>query len=148
MNIDARIQDAPLVLEALLETTDRPDCGALATFTGVVRDNQDGRAVTRLIYTAHEAIAEKMIRGIEAEVSAKFDVPVCRVVHRIGDLRVGDAAIIAVVRSGHRGEAFDAVRAVVDAVKQRVPIWKEEFYADGSSEFVPGCSLLESETPS
>ena len=73
-------------------------------------------------------------------------MPECRVVHRLGHLNVGDAAIVAVVRAGHRAEAFDAVRAVVDAVKHRVPIWKEEFFTDGTSAFVEGCSLVEGES--
>lgn len=140
---DARIRDTPLSLDELITLTDRPDCGALATFVGVVRDHNDGRAVTRLDYTAHVPVADKMIRAIEAEVMAAHGVPACRVVHRVGELAIGDTAIIAVVRAPHRGEAFDAVRAVVDAVKHRVPIWKEEFFADGTSAFVPGCSIVD-----
>lgn len=143
---DARLRETPLSLDELLQATERPDCGAAATFTGVVRNHNDGRDVRHLIYTAHTPLAEKLIREIEDEVRLKFDVPECRVVHRLGELQVGDAAIVAVVRAGHRGEAFDAVRAVVDAVKHRVPIWKEEFFTDGTSQFVEGCSLVEGES--
>jgi molybdopterin synthase catalytic subunit len=139
-----RIQQDPLDLDTLVVGTERPDCGALATFTGVVRDHQDGKAVLRLSYTAAESMADKLIREIEAEVAGEHGVPVCRVIHRVGDLEIGDAAIIAVVRSAHRGECFAAIAAVVEAVKHRVPIWKEEFYADGTRAFVQGCAL---ETP-
>ncbi len=139
----ARIQNGPLSLDALIACTERPDCGALASFTGVVRDHHDGKGVTRLVYSAQEAIAQKMIHAIEAETLERFGVAECVVVHRVGDLAIGDAAIVAVVRAGHRGESFDAVRYVVDAVKSRVPIWKEEFYVDGTSAFVEGCSLVE-----
>lgn len=138
----ARIRSDALDIDELTAITERPDCGALATFTGVVRDNHDGKSVLRLSYTAHEGVAEKMIREIEQEAIARFGVAECLVVHRVGDLAIGDAAIVAAVRSGHRGEAFDAVRYVVDNVKRRVPIWKEEFYADGSSAYVEGCSLV------
>jgi molybdenum cofactor synthesis domain-containing protein len=138
----ARIRDVALDIDELTALTERPDCGALATFTGVVRDHHDGKSVLRLSYTAHVGIAEKMIREIEAEAIERFGVAECLVVHRVGDLAIGDAAIVAAVRSGHRGEAFDAVRYVVDNVKRRVPIWKEEFYADGTSAFVEGCSLV------
>lgn len=138
----ARIQGEALSIDGLVEMTRRPDCGALATFTGVVRDHHDGKPVLRLVYTAHESIADRMIREIEAEAIARFGVAECVVVHRVGDLGIGDPAIVAVVRAGHRGEAFDAVRYVVDNVKRRVPIWKEEFYADGSSAYVEGCSLV------
>jgi len=141
MTEGARVQDTPLSLDALIAETDRPDCGALATFTGIVRNHQDGRAVTKLIYTAHVPIAEKMIRAIEADTAAVHNAPVVRVTHRIGELAVGEAAIVAVARAAHRAEAFDAVRAAVDSVKHQVPIWKEEFFADGTSEFVPGCSI-------
>ncbi|MDP1795440.1 MAG: molybdenum cofactor biosynthesis protein MoaE [Acidimicrobiales bacterium] len=142
----ARIQYEPLSLDDLTKRTDRPDCGALASFTGVVRDHHDGKSVDRLVYSAQEAIAQKMIRVIEAETIEHFGVAECLVVHRVGDLAIGDAAIVAVVRSGHRGEAFDAVRYVVDNVKTRVPIWKEEFYADGTSAFVEGCSLVHADS--
>ena len=145
MTLDARIQSAPLALEALITATDRPDCGALAVFVGVVRDHNDGRGVTHLIYTAHEPLADKMIREIEDKTRAAYGVEVCRVVHRVGQLAVGEAAIIALARAPHRAEAFDAVRAVVEDVKHRVPIWKEEFFTDGTSAFVPGCSLLDGE---
>jgi molybdopterin synthase catalytic subunit len=143
MTSDARIQVGPLSLESLIAETERPDCGALAVFVGVVRDHNDGRGVTHLIYTAYEPLAAKMIREIEDKTRAAFGVEVCRVVHRVGRLGIGEAAIIAVARAPHRAEAFDAVRAVVEDVKHRVPIWKEEFFTDGTSAFVPGCSLLD-----
>ncbi len=138
-----RIQEAPLSLDALIAATERPDCGALATFSGTVRDHHQGRGVTHLVYSAYEPVAERMIREIEAEVRERFGVAECRVVHRTGRLEIGETAIVAVVRSGHRAEAFDAVRAAVDAVKHRVPIWKEEHYTDGTSAFVEGCSIAE-----
>jgi molybdopterin synthase catalytic subunit len=112
-----------------------------------VRDHNEGRSVTHLVYTAHVPVAERLIAEIEAEVRAAHDVPECRVVHRLGHLDIGDAAIIAVVRSAHRAEAFEACRAAVEAVKHRVPIWKEEFFPDGTSAFVAGCSLLEDDQP-
>lgn len=135
-----RIQSAPLSLDALL-AEGRDDCGALAIFAGTVRDHHQGRSVARLAYTAHEALGEKMIREIEDEIRRKFNIPLCRAVHRVGELGIGAAAIIAIVRAPHRAEAFAALRALVDAVKHRVPIWKEEFYADGSRAFVAGCCI-------
>lgn len=137
----ARMQSMPLSLDALLAHTVRPDCGALAIFTGTVRNHHEGRAVTGLEYTAHERLCEKMITDIEHETREKFGVPVCRVQHRVGRLAIGDTAIIAVVRSPHRAEAFAALRHAVDATKHRAPIWKEEFYPDGTSTFVSGCCI-------
>lgn len=138
-----RIQSNPLSLDAMLAGNARDDCGALAIFSGTVRNHHDSKPVTHLIYTAHASLGDKMIRGIEQEMREKYRVPVCQVVHRIGQLGIGESAIIAVVRAPHRAEAFAALKAVVDAVKHRVPIWKEEFYSDGTSAFVTGCCIAE-----
>jgi molybdopterin synthase catalytic subunit len=147
MNADdfTRIQDTPLSLDALLAATERDDCGACAMFSGTVRDHHAGRGVLRLSYSAHVAIGDRMIREIEAETLRKFNVPVCRIVHRVGPLAIGDSAIVAVVRSAHRTEAFQALQWAVHEVKHRVPIWKEEFYTDGDSDFVAGTSIAEPE---
>lgn len=146
----ARVQATALSLDLLLADTERPDCGALAVFAGTVRNHHEGRAVTGLEYTSHVPLAEKIITDIEAETREQFKVPVCRVQHRVGRLGIGETAIIAVVRSAHRAEAFAALRYAVDATKHRAPIWKEEFYPDGSSSFVQGCCIApdaEPETP-
>ena len=135
------IADTPLSLDALLAETARPDCGALAVFSGDVRDHHDGRGVDYLVYTAHIPVAERVIREIEQEAVTKHDIAVCRIVHRLGRLEIGDAAVLVVVRAAHRGPAFDAVRYGIDEVKRRVPIWKEEFYADGTRAYVQGCEL-------
>lgn len=137
----ARIQSTALSLDLLLADTERPDCGALAVFAGTVRNHHEGRAVTGLEYTSHVPLAERIISEIEAETLEKFGVPVCRVQHRVGRLGIGQTAIIAVVRSAHRAEAFAALRYAVDSTKHRAPIWKEEFYPDGSSSFVQGCCI-------
>lgn len=137
----ARIQSTRLSLDRLLADTERPDCGALAVFAGTVRNHHQGRAVTGLEYTSHVPLAERIIEEIEAQTRAQFAVPVCRVQHRIGRLDIGETAILVVVRSAHRAEAFAALRHAVDATKFRAPIWKEEFYPDGSSSFVEGCCI-------
>lgn len=137
----ARMQATALSLDLLLADTERPDCGALAVFAGTVRNHHEGRAVTGLEYTSHVPLAEKIIEEIEAETREQFKVPVCRVQHRVGRLGIGETAIIAVVRSAHRAEAFAALRYAVDSTKHRAPIWKEEFYPDGSSSFVQGCCI-------
>jgi len=131
----------PVAIEPLLELDTHPECGGLAMFVGTVRDHHEGRSVLRLVYTAHEPLAEKVIREVEAEARRRFSVPYVRIVHRLGDLAIGDIAIACVVRAPHRAEAFEACRYVVDAVKHGAPIWKEEFYADGSSAFVEGCCI-------
>ncbi|HEY1075114.1 MAG TPA: molybdenum cofactor biosynthesis protein MoaE [Fontimonas sp.] len=139
--MDNRIQEAPLSMDALIAASARADCGALAVFAGTVRNHHENKPVLSLSYTAHVPLAEKMIREIEQRICSEHGVPYCRVVHRLGSLQVGDSAIVAVVRAPHRAEAFAALRAAVDATKHTVPIWKEEFYLDGTSAFVTGCCI-------
>ncbi|MES2883319.1 MAG: molybdenum cofactor biosynthesis protein MoaE [Pseudomonadota bacterium] len=141
----ARIQNTPLSLDTLLSGSDRADCGALAIFAGTVRNHHEGRAVRSLTYSSYARVAEKLIREIEAEIAARFQVPLCLAVHRVGPLGIGETAILAIARGHHRAETFAAMQALVEAVKHRVPIWKEEFYADGSSAFVNGCTLVAAE---
>ena len=135
------LTDNELTLDALIEATADPRSGALVVFGGSVRNHHEGKPVTHLAYSAYAPLGDKLIREIEQETLARFKVHHCRVVHRTGELGIGEMAIYAVVRAAHRKEAFAAAQYAVDAVKHRVPIWKEEFYADGSSAFVQGCCI-------
>lgn len=136
-----RITEAPLDLDALIADSADARSGALVVFGGTVRNHHDGRAVMRLSYSAYAPLAEKLIRAVEQDTVAKFKVHDCRVVHRTGALGIGEVAIYAIVRAAHRREAFAAAQYAVDRVKQEAPVWKEEFYADGSSAFVEGCCI-------
>lgn len=140
-----RLAGTPLDLDALIEETLDPRSGALVVFSGTVRNHHEGRDVVTLSYSAYAPLAEKLIREIELETVARFGVHHCRVVHRTGALGIGEAAIYAVVRAAHRREAFAAAQYAVDRVKHAVPIWKEEFYADGGSAFVSGCCIAHEE---
>ena len=136
-----RIAETPLGLDALIADSVDARSGALVVFGGTVRNHHEGRAVTRLNYSAYAPLAERMIREIEREAIARFKLHHCKVVHRTGALGIGEAAIYAIVRAAHRREAFAAAQYAVDRVKHEVPVWKEEFYADGSSAFVEGCCI-------
>ncbi len=140
------LSESPLQLEPLLAQGQFPDCGGLALFAGTIRNHSDGKPVLRLRYTAYAPLAEKLMREIETETKSHFKIPYCRVQHRLGLLNVGEVAIYCVTRAPHRAEAFAACRHAVDAVKHTVPIWKEEFYTDGSSGFVQGCCIRTDET--
>ncbi len=111
-------------------------CGALVTFEGRVRDHNDGRAVRRLEYEAYEPLGTAEGARILAEAADRFRVSHARCVHRLGLLSLGDIAVWVGVSSPHRDEAFAACRYIIDEVKERVPIWKKEFYADGDSGWV------------
>lgn len=136
-----RIQDHDIDLNTLLAMQHFPECGGLSLFAGTVRNHHDGKDVQSLKYTAYKPLAEKMIRQIEQDIEQKHGVSYVRVVHRIGHLNIGEVAIYAVARSDHRREAFAACEEAVERVKHEVPVWKEEFYTDGSSVFVEGCCI-------
>ena len=136
-----RLTEMPLDLDALIDESCDPRSGALVVFGGTVRNHHEGRDVVTLNYSAYAPLGERLIREVERETVAKFGVHHCRVVHRTGALGIGEVAIYAIVRAAHRREAFAAAQYAVDAVKHRVPVWKEEFYADGSSAFVQGCCI-------
>ncbi len=128
-----RIQAAALHQHGFDGIQQFPECGGVGIFVGTVRNHHEGKAVKALKYTAYAPVAEKMIRQIEQEIQAKYGVSYVRVVHRIGALAIGDTAIIAMAYAAHRREAFQACEEAVERVKHEVPVWKEEFYMDGSS---------------
>lgn len=107
--------------------------GALCVFVGTVRDLNRGRRVLRLEYEAYESMALPLMEEIAAETRRRWPVTAVRIVHRLGALAIGDASVAVAVASPHRDEAFAACRYAIDTLKQTVPIWKKEFYADGSA---------------
>lgn len=118
---------------AALERQVRSDaCGGVVTFAGVVRDrSDDDRPVTGLSYEAHEAMAVSEFARIAAEARERFGACEIAVVHRIGELEIGEVAVAVAAASAHRATAFDACEYVIDELKRRAPIWKKEHYADG-----------------
>lgn len=136
-----RIQDTPLSQDSFDPIQDFPECGGIGIFIGTVRNHHEGKAVKALKYTAYTPVSEKMIRQIEKEIQQKFAVAYVRVIHRIGALNIGEKAIIAIAYAAHRREAFAACEEAVERVKHEVPVWKEEFYLDGTSQYVAGCCI-------
>lgn len=131
----ARVTSDELLLAEHLAAVDDPHAGAVVTFVGQIRDHDpeaSGRVVS-LDYTAHPD-AERVLERLAAS-HARDGVRVA-VSHRIGHLRVGDIALIACVASAHRGDAYEVSRALVEAVKAEVPIWKQQHEADGSTSWV------------
>lgn len=126
---------SPLSHAVLLGAVESPDHGAIVSFVGAVRDHHAGRSVIGLSYSAYHDMAERECAAIVQETEERLGVRIA-LKHRIGDLAVGDAAVIVVAAAAHRDAAFDACRAVIDAVKRRVPIWKHEHHADGTSSWV------------
>jgi len=131
----ADVSDAPLSLTEHAEAVADPAAGATVTFAGVVRDHDDGRGVSGLDYEAHPS-AGTVVAQVAAEVAGHPGVIAVAVSHRYGSLQVGDIALAAAVSAAHRRSAFDACAALVDLVKQRIPIWKRQSFTDGTDEWV------------
>jgi molybdopterin synthase catalytic subunit len=130
-----RIVTDPIEPRALEEVVCVGD-GGVVTFFGIVRaDADDGRRVSGLWYEAHEAMAIQEFEAIAGEARDRFGGVCMAIVHRIGELRVGEISVAVLAAAAHRGAAFDACRYAIDQLKRRAPIWKKERYADGAAEW-------------
>jgi molybdopterin synthase catalytic subunit len=125
------VTPAELSLDALTRAVAHAGAGAIVTFTGIVRDTNDGRLVSKLEYEAYASMAEAEIGRIASGIEAEIEGSRVGVHHRTGALVVGDLAVVCVASAPHRGEAFRACRLAIDRVKERVPIWKREHGPDG-----------------
>jgi len=113
-----------------------PSCGALASFVGLVRNEHQGRPVLHLDYEAHEGMALKELFRIAEEAHRFWNLGPLVLAHRLGRLQIGDAAVLTLASAAHRDDAFTACRFLIDEIKLRVPVWKREFYADGTQAWV------------
>jgi molybdopterin synthase catalytic subunit len=129
------VSEQPLDPALFEAAVNHPRAGGRVVFCGVVRDHDHGREVLELEYQGHPS-APDVLAGIAAEFAAEPDVLAIAVSHRVGQLAVGDIALVAAVATAHRRAAFDACARLVDEVKARLPIWKRQVFADGSDEWV------------
>jgi molybdopterin synthase catalytic subunit len=110
-----------------------PGAGAIVTFIGTTRNSHLGREVLHLEYEAHPTLAQKALQTLAADAARRFSLIKVCVQHRLGRVDIGQASVVIAVSSAHRGAAFDGCRYLIDTLKTSVPIWKKEFYADGST---------------
>jgi molybdopterin synthase catalytic subunit len=129
------IRETPLDVEEVLAAVGDDAAGGVTLFVGKVRDHDGGRGVTGLDYSAHPSALERLTEVCRA-VAEEYDVHAVAAVHRIGTLAIGDAAVIVATSSAHRGVAFEASKALIDTLKQQVPIWKHQTFGDGTEEWV------------
>jgi len=127
-----RITREKIDTAVLFEQIKRPEDGAVVTFEGVVRGNTRGRRTLFLDYEAYEEMALKQMHGLIEQALSRFPIRAALIVHRIGRLAVGEASVVIMVASPHRAAAFEAGRWLIDTLKQTVPIWKKEHFADGA----------------
>src|SRR5262249_22999591 len=121
---------------ALTEQVRRIDCGAVVTFLGTVRELTDGKATVALDYEAYPGMAEKKMAEIERDVRERWAVGAIAMGHRLGRLERGEVSVAVAVSCPHRQQAFEACKYAIDRVKEIVPIWKKENWADGTTEWV------------
>lgn len=125
------IRESPLSMDEVLRAVSHPGAGGVDVFLGLVRDTNEGRAVTKLEYEAYASMAVKEMERIAADIAR--DIPGVRLAaqHRVGSLAVGELAVVCAASAPHRGEAFAACRRLIDDIKARVPVWKREWGPDG-----------------
>lgn len=138
---EASISSAPLSVDRLLNLVRDPSVGGIALFVGLVRERDHDQSVTSLDYSVHPSAGQSLATCADATAAA-FDVVGLAVQHRSGHLIVGDVAVVVAVGAVHRGAALAACRHLIDTVKAEVPIWKEQAFTDGATEWVglPGAA--------
>ncbi|HEY0773565.1 MAG TPA: molybdenum cofactor biosynthesis protein MoaE [Nocardioidaceae bacterium] len=129
------MRDTALSVDEVLTAVSDAAAGGVTLFVGNVRDHDENKSVTGLEYSAHPT-ALAQLTDVAEEVAREYDVLAVAAVHRVGQLGIGDAAVVVATAAAHRGEAFEASRALIDRLKERVPIWKHQLFADGTDEWV------------
>ncbi|MFF3633182.1 molybdenum cofactor biosynthesis protein MoaE [Streptomyces sp. NPDC002250] len=132
------VRETPLSVDEVFAAVGDDASGGVALFVGTVRNHDGGADVDALGYSCHPS-AEAEMRRIAEKVAAEFPVRALAAVHRVGDLRVGDLAVVVGVSCPHRSEAFEACRRLIDDLKHEAPIWKHQRFSDGTEEWVGVC---------
>jgi molybdopterin synthase catalytic subunit len=131
-----KLTTQPIDSSALVAKATRKDAGAVVLFLGTTRELTNGRRTVTLDYEAYDEMAEKQLAELEAEARRKWPLVECSIVHRLGRVPLGEASVAIVVSTPHRADAFAAGQWLIDTLKRDVPIWKQEHWADGTSEWV------------
>ena len=131
------VRESELSVDEVRAAVADPAAGGIALFAGAVRDSDQDRGVTGLSYSAHPSAGDEL-RRVATEIAEKFPAIGVAAVHRVGDLAIGDLAVVVAVSCPHRAEAFDACRELIDVLKASVPIWKHQEFTGGDSEWVNG----------
>jgi molybdopterin synthase catalytic subunit len=134
----ADVRDTPLSLDEVFAAVQDPHAGGTAVFVGTVRDHDGGQDVSALSYSAHPSAADRL-REVAQRVADTEDVVAVAAVHRVGDLAVGDLAVVVAVSAAHRAEAFVGARRLIDELKEEVPVWKHQTFASGDAVWVGAC---------
>lgn len=126
----------PIDANALLARAQQPQAGAVVLFLGITREFTAGRQTVELAYEAYREMAEKELARLESEARGRWPLVECAIIHRLGDVPLTEASVAVVASSAHRADAFEAARWLIDELKQSVPIWKQERWADGQRQWI------------
>ncbi len=132
------ITSDPIDTAGVLAKVGHAEDGAVLLFLGVVRDHNDGRPVSGVGYEAYAEMAEGVLAELAAEAAERLTTDRIAVIHRVGELGIGEASVAIAVSSPHRAEAYEASRYVIEEIKKRLPVWKHERYSDGTTDWVEG----------
>ncbi|GAA2934655.1 MULTISPECIES: molybdenum cofactor biosynthesis protein MoaE [Streptomycetaceae] len=132
------IRETPLSVDEIFRAVGDDAAGGIALFVGTVRNHDEGQEVGALGYSCHPTAGVEL-RRVAEKVVAQFPVRALAAVHRVGELGVGDLAVVVAVSCAHRGDAFEACRKLIDDLKHEVPIWKHQRFSDGTEEWVGAC---------
>jgi len=130
-NFDIKLTDEKLSVQACYDYIQSPDCGGIALFVGTVRNQSQQKEVIQLDFSSYQPMAIKEMKRIAEYALADYEIAKIAIHHAVGSLKVGDIPVIIAVSSAHRKAAFKACQFAIDTLKERVPIWKKEFFVDG-----------------
>jgi molybdopterin synthase catalytic subunit len=127
------VTQEPIPVQSVIDKVTKDTCGAVVTFIGTVRNNSEGKRVLYLEYEAYPEMAKKKLAEIRAELKGKWQLEEVAITHRLGRMEIGEIAVVIAVSAAHRLPAFQACEYAIDRIKEIVPIWKKEFYEEGSA---------------
>jgi molybdopterin synthase catalytic subunit len=131
-----QISTQPIDVANLLDKARSPEAGAIVLFLGTTRELTDGRRTVTLEYEAYGPMAERKLAELEAEARSRWSLVECLIVHRVGRVPLAEASVAIVVSTPHRADAFAAGQWLINILKENVPIWKREQWADGTTEWI------------
>lgn len=131
-----KLTDNPIDATALLQSAQQPEAGAVVLFLGITRQFTKGQETVSLAYEAYREMAIKELERLEQAARSRWPLVDCSIVHRLGEVPLAEASVAIAVSSPHRADAFDAGRWLIDTLKESVPIWKQERWADGAAAWV------------
>ena len=132
MAIEVKVSNEKIDVCKVIESVMMPGCGGIASFIGTIRDSFEGKGVNRVNVEAYDEMAVADLRKIASDLSSEKGIGGITIVHRTGVLEVGEVVVVVAVSAPHRKEAFEVCQSIIDRLKQTTPIWKQEFFDEGS----------------